>query len=74
MATTYQWNIVLLEEDLAIRGWSPKDLSRHARVSDMTVYRFLSGQHQTVKTAKRLADAMGLSVRRYLVSRRRKAA
>lgn len=57
-----------------MRGWLPKDLARKAEVADMTVYRFLSGDTQTARTAKKLADALGYSVKRYLISSRRRVA
>lgn len=68
MATTPRFNADLLADDIALRGWLPKDLARKADVADMTVYRFLSGESQTARTAKKLADALGYSVRRYLIS------
>lgn len=59
-----------MAEDMALRGWNPKHLSRIAEVADVTVYRFLRGERQTPPTAKKLADALGYSVRRYLISSR----
>lgn len=61
-----------LLRDLAERGWLPTDLARMARVSDMTVGRFLKGIHQTSRTAAKLATALGYSVRRYLPPERKK--
>lgn len=69
VATTLRFNAALLAEDVALRGWLPIDLARRADVSDMTVYRFLSGERQTARSAKKLAEALGYTVRRYLVSR-----
>lgn len=74
MATTPRFNAALLAEDIALRGWLPIDLARKADVSDMTVYRFLSGERQTARTAKKLAEAAGYSVKRYLISSRKKVA
>jgi ribosome-binding protein aMBF1 (putative translation factor) len=78
MATTaarFTYDAALMAEDLAGRGWTPKDLSKRARVADVTVYRFLSGEFQTPKTAKKLARALGYSSpRRYLVSVRKSVA
>lgn len=62
-----------MAEDVALRGWLPIDLARKARVADMTVYRFLRGEQQTAPTAKKLAAALGYSVRRYLISSRQVA-
>ena len=61
------YNVVLLRNDIAAKGWLPTDLARRARVSDMTVSRFLSGERRTPRTAKKLARALGYSIRRYLV-------
>ncbi len=57
-----------MRDDMALKGWLPIDLARAADVADMTVYRFLAREAQTAKTAKKLADALGYSVRRYLIS------
>lgn len=62
------YNVALILEDMAAKGWLPAHLARKARVADMTVYRFLSGESQTAPTAKKIADALGRSVRRYLIS------
>jgi transcriptional regulator with XRE-family HTH domain len=56
-----------MAEDMALKGWSPMELSRRARVADMTVYRFLSGERQTAAAAKKIAKALGRSPARYLV-------
>lgn len=63
-----RFNRQLLAEDMAIRGWTKSELAARAGVSDMTVIRFLRGERQTGPTAKKLAKALGHSVRRYLVS------
>lgn len=49
------------------RGWLQTDLARAADVSDTTVMRFFRGERQTARTAKKLADALGRSLRRYLI-------
>lgn len=56
-----------LQADMACRGWLNTDLARSAGVSDMTVTRFMRGDHQTAKTAQKLARALGYTVRRYLI-------
>ena len=56
-----------MAEDLALKGWSMVDLARKAGVADMTVIRFLRGERQTAKSARKLAKALGYSVRRYLI-------
>lgn len=63
-----RYDVQLLAEDMAIKGWNNKTLGLRADLSDMTVIRFLRGDHQTAGTAKKLASALGYSVRRYLIS------
>lgn len=72
MSTGLKFDGALMAEDIALKGWLPIELARRAQVSDMTVYRFLSGERQTAPTAKKLARALGYSVRRYLISSRTK--
>lgn len=70
MATTrpkVRFAAALMASDITERGWLPIDLARHAGVADMTVYRFLDGTSQTPRTAKKLADALEMPVRRYIV-------
>ncbi len=52
---------------MAVRGWLSTDLAREAGVADMTVTRFFRGDHQTARTAKKLANALGYSPRRYML-------
>lgn len=59
-----------LVADMTNLGWNQTDLARAAGVSHMTVSRFMSGESQTPKTAKKLAIALGFSIRRYIVQRR----
>jgi transcriptional regulator with XRE-family HTH domain len=63
-----EFNTQLIAEDMAVKGWSKLDLANRADVSDMTVIRFLRGENQTAKTARKLAKALGFSVRRYIVA------
>jgi len=65
-ATSY--DVARLRRDIVEAGWLPIDLARRAKVSHMTVSRFLSGERQTPRTAKKLAAALGFSIRRYIVS------
>lgn len=67
-APTPTYDIAQLRDDIAGKGWLPIDLARRAGVSHMTVSRFLSGERQTARTAKKLAVALGHSVKRYLIS------
>lgn len=62
----FSYDVALMERDVRARGWLPIDLARRARVSHMTVYRFLRGERQTPRTALRLAKALGHPLNRYL--------
>jgi plasmid maintenance system antidote protein VapI len=57
----------LLTADLARRGWTEVDLAYRAKMHPRTVYRFVTGEVQTIRTADRLARAIGYSPRRYFV-------
>lgn len=69
-AVPIEFNAQRMAEDMALRGWTKLDLATRARVADMTVIRFLRGERQTPQTAKKLARALGYSVRRYLIPSR----
>jgi transcriptional regulator with XRE-family HTH domain len=62
------YDVQQMTEDMTAKGWLKLDLARAAGVSDMTVIRFLRGERQTARTAKKLAKALGRSLRSYLVS------
>ena len=62
------YDVEKMRDDMALKGLLPIDLARAAGVADMTVYRFLAREAQTAKTAKKLAEALGYTVRRYLIS------
>jgi transcriptional regulator with XRE-family HTH domain len=65
---TIRFDGTLMAQDVALRGWLPIDLARRANVSDMAVYRFLSGDVQTAPMAKKLARALGYrTAKRYLL-------
>lgn len=64
----------LMAEDMAIKGWTRAELAREAGVADMTVYRFMRGEQKSSRTAKKLALALGYSIRRYMISSRREVA
>jgi transcriptional regulator with XRE-family HTH domain len=64
-----RYNVALMRDDQDRRGLNAVAFARRARVSHMTVLRFLNGQHQTAKTAKKLARALGHDVDRYLIER-----
>ena len=64
------FNVAKMTDDMTERGWMATDLARVAGVSDMTVSRFLRCESQTAPTAKKLAEALGYSIRRYLIASR----
>lgn len=61
-----RFDVRQFERDMASRGWIATDLARAADVSDMTVSRFLRRLRQNPQTAKKLADAIGHPVTRYI--------
>lgn len=65
-----EFNGQLMAEDMAAAGWIAKDLAGRVRprVAVSTVTRFLRGERQTARIAKRLSRALGYDVRRYLIS------
>lgn len=67
-AVAARFNVQLMLEDMTLKGWTKLDLSRRAKVADMSVIRFLRGEQQTARMAKKLATALGYSMKRYLVS------
>jgi transcriptional regulator with XRE-family HTH domain len=67
------FNTQLMAEDMALKGWHKLDFARRAGVADMTVIRFLRGERQTAPTAKKLAEALGYSLKRYLIRAREEA-
>jgi hypothetical protein len=64
---THLFNIQLLAEDIARRGWLYVDLGRAAGVGPQAVGRFLRGEFQTPRMAARFAKALGYDINRYLV-------
>lgn len=60
------YDVARIVADMTMRGWNNSDLARAANVSGITITRFLRGEHQTAKTAERIARALGHTVRRYL--------
>jgi len=68
------YNVPLIVADMSAKGWLPTDLAAAAELSDMTISRFLNGQRQTPRTAKKIARALRKSLTRYLVSAAREVA
>lgn len=62
-----RYNVALILDDMAPKGWMPTDLARAAGLSDMTIGRFLKNEVQTARSAKKIAEALGRSVRRYYI-------
>ena len=63
--TRIRFNVQLIREDMADRGWNGTALARACGLSPMTISYFLSGFRQTNPTAKKIADAFGKTVKRY---------
>lgn len=61
------FDVEAMVADMTVKGWLQTDLAQAAGVSDMTVTRFLRGERQTPRTAKKLAKALGRSLRHYLI-------
>jgi hypothetical protein len=55
-----------LDRDAIARGWNWRTLAKHAGVAPSTVGRFMYGTFQTPDTAKKLADAVGYPLQRYM--------
>ena len=68
MSQTVRFDVDRMRDDIAAKGWQPADLADRAGVARSTVGRFLNGDFQTPRTAKKLAETLGYSIRRYLVS------
>lgn len=54
--------------DMAAKTWEIADLAAATQLSTRTIYRFISNEVQTRKTAKAIAKALGYSVRRYMLA------
>ena len=61
------YDIARMRDDMAAKGWIPQDLARAAEVSHMTVSRFLRGERQTPRAAKKLSRALGRGSSYYLI-------
>lgn len=68
MSQTPRFDTDRLRLDIAARGWQPADLADRAGVARSTVGRFLKGEFQTARTGKKLAETLGYSIRRYLIT------
>jgi len=52
--------------DMALRGWTQRELARRAKVTEMQVSRLLTGQAATQRVAAKLAKTLGQPVGRYV--------
>ena len=68
MQRTGRFDVAKMRHDMDTKGWQDADLADRAEVSRATVSRFMAGEFQTARTAKKLADALGFSVRRYVIA------
>lgn len=67
MATPLQFDGQRATEDMAAQGLDARDVARLSGLSLRTIYRFMAGDVRKVATARRFAQALGYSTRRYLV-------
>lgn len=67
MANSVNFDVEKLAADMAAKGWKATDLARKADVSDMAVSRFFRREAKNPRTVKKLAKALGYSVRRYIL-------
>lgn len=62
-----RYDVERIQFDMTVKGWLPVDLARRAGVSASSVGRFLSGEFQTPRMAKRLSKALGRGPGYYLM-------
>lgn len=62
-----EFNRQLMAEDAAAKGFTKLRWSQKAKVSDMTVIRFLRGDKVTPAMVAKLAKPLGYAVDRYIV-------
>lgn len=67
MAMRLRFDGAKVAVDMAGKGWEVPDLAAAAGLSMRTIYRFIGNEAQTTKTAKKVAAALGYSIRRYLI-------
>ena len=62
------FNVQRMRNDMTLAGLHPADVARRCQppVARSTVTRFLSGDVQTARMAKRLAEALGYPLARYV--------
>lgn len=62
-----RFNVQRMVEDAALLGFTKAEWAARAKVSDMTVIRFLRGEQQTPKTFRKLCRALRQPAERYLL-------
>lgn len=62
-----RFNVQLIVEDMVAKGWDVDGLASAAGLSQRTVYRFVSGELQTIRSGRLIAKALGRSARRYVI-------
>jgi Helix-turn-helix len=70
VAEPVRYNVQRFAEDMAAKGFTKLELANQANVSDMTIIRFLRGERLQAPTVKKIAEALGFSVERYLIRRK----
>lgn len=71
MAFTIRYDVEQMAVDMAEAGLSGATLAAKAGVTRQTVYRYLRGPSRTAKTTKKLAEALGYDVSRYIIKPKR---
>lgn len=69
MQRVVEYDVVLMQRDMAAKGWSSVDLAIRIRKNKSTVSRFFSGEVQTSRTAKAIAKGLGQQLHRYILKR-----
>jgi transcriptional regulator with XRE-family HTH domain len=60
-------NTAVIDRERLLRGWSWSDLGRAAGFSQPTRTKIANGRGVSIVTARRLCEAMGLSLKKVLV-------
>ena len=66
----FKYDVEKMRADMDLKGWLNTDLAKAAAVNAMTVSRFFRGEHQSARTARKFAEALGYTPRRYLLTAR----
>lgn len=63
----HDYDLALMEKDMDLKGWRQVDLAAAAGLSPFRVSRALSGRRRNPRTLKRMAEALGHELERYLL-------